>query len=200
MALRASRGGIRPAYPVSLGENENGLPAPGIRYYSHLALGRPPSFTASRKEIRGDPGWRLCLVEHFLLIYAMLGSETLTGGPSRMVVRVTELTDARLLQLFREVFEITYDDVTRTGVSRSTWVRIERGEEREHTAGVERRLQQIRALMAIVGQMPYLEAKEWAIRPLRGLGGKAPRHLVLSQTGLGYLLSRLRSRGELVAT
>ncbi|MBI3997788.1 MAG: hypothetical protein HY355_02055, partial [Armatimonadetes bacterium] len=62
-----------------------------------------------------------------------------------MVVRATELTDARVLQLFREVFEITYDEVTQTGISRSTWVRIERGEEREHTAGVVRKLQQIRA-------------------------------------------------------
>lgn len=107
--------------------------------------------------------------------------------------------DAQVLRLFRDLFGITLDEIERSGISRSTWVRIESGEERTHRPAVRRRLELIRALMEMVGHLPYLEARAWVDRPLRGVN-RTPRQLVLSPTGLGYLVSRLRSRGEQTAT
>lgn len=107
--------------------------------------------------------------------------------------------DAQVLRLFRDLFSITLDETERSGISRSTWVRIESGEERTHRPAVQRQLELIRALMEMVGHLPYLEARAWVDRPLRGVN-RTPRQLVLSPTGLGYLVSRLGTRGEQIAT
>lgn len=116
-----------------------------------------------------------------------------------MRAELRTLDDAQVLRLFRDLFGITLDEVDRTGISRSTWVRIESREERTHRLGVQRQLELIRNLMEMAGQRPYVEARGWVERPLRGIN-RSPRRLVLSPTGLGYLVSHLRSRGEQVAT
>lgn len=109
------------------------------------------------------------------------------------------LDDAQILRLFRELFAATLDEVESTGISRSIWVRIESGQERTHRPGVRQRLDLIRVLTEIVGQRPYIQARTWVDRPLRGVN-RTPRQLALSPTGLGYLVSRLRSQGEQTAT
>lgn len=116
-----------------------------------------------------------------------------------MATELQTLDDARVLRLFRDLFGATYDEVEGTGISRSTWVRIESREERTHRPGVEKRLQLIRALIEIVGQRSFVEVRTWVDRPLRGVN-RTPRQLALSSTGLGYLVSRLRSQGEQTAT
>ncbi|MGQ0568842.1 MAG: hypothetical protein ACT4P5_04810 [Armatimonadota bacterium] len=116
-----------------------------------------------------------------------------------METRLQIRDDAQVLRLFRDLFAITLDQVDGTGISRSTWVRIESGEEHTHRPGVQQRLDLIRALMEIVGQRPYIEARTWVDRALRGVN-RTPRQLALSPTGLGYLVSRLRSQGEQTAT
>lgn len=116
-----------------------------------------------------------------------------------MRAELRTLDDAQVLRLFRDLFGITLDEIDRTGISRSTWVRIESGEERTHRPGVQQRLESIRAIMEMVGHLPYFEARTWVDRPLRGIN-RTPRQLALSPTGLGYLVSRLRSRGEQTAT
>ncbi len=112
----------------------------------------------------------------------------------------TTRTDADVLRDVRDLFRLTLDEVAGTGISRRTWVRIEQGDAHELSSGVRTRLAQLREFMEIVGQTPYTEARAWAIRPLRTMGGKTPRDLVQTPTGLAYLIARLKSRGELVAT
>lgn len=43
--------------------------------------------------------------------------------------------------------------------------------------------------------LPPIEVRTWVDRPLRGVN-RTSRRLALSSTGLGYLVSRLRSQGE----
>ncbi len=112
----------------------------------------------------------------------------------------TTRTDADLLRDIRDLFRLTLDDVAGTGISRRTWIRIEQGGAHEPSPGVRARLAQLRVLMEIVGQMPYTAARAWAVRPLRTMGAKTPRDLIQTPTGLAYLISRLKSRGEFVAT
>lgn len=109
-------------------------------------------------------------------------------------VRVVERSDAELLQDFRALFRLTLDDVRYTGISRATWARVEAGEERDHSPGVQQRLARIREIIGLVGRMPYTEARTWAMRPLRGAENKTPRDLVQTVPGLTYLLTYLRSR------
>jgi len=112
----------------------------------------------------------------------------------------TRRTDADVLHDVRDLFRLTLDEIAGTGISRRTWVRIEQGDMHELSPGVRARLARLRMFMEIVGQMPYTAARAWAIRPLRTMGGKTPRDLVQTPTGLAYLTARLKSRGELVAT
>lgn len=116
-----------------------------------------------------------------------------------MATELQTMEDAQVLRMFRDLFAATLDEVESTGISRSTWVRIESGQERTRRPGVQQRLDLIRALMEIVGQRPYIQARTWVDRPLRGVN-RTPRQLALSPTGLGYLVSRLRSQGEQTAT
>ncbi len=109
------------------------------------------------------------------------------------------LSDADLLRSVRDLFQLTLDDVAISGISRRTWARIEAGEEREHTPGVQKRLRVLRDIMEIVNQWPYAYARRWAVTPLRGRS-KAPRDLVQTVVGMGYLRSLLRSAGEQTAT
>lgn len=88
-------------------------------------------------------------------------------------------TDAELLRNFRDLFRLTLDEVEATGISRSTWARIEQGLESEHRPGPVKRVQQIRRLMAVIGRMPYLEARAWAVRSINRRG-KTPRDLIMS--------------------
>ncbi len=110
-----------------------------------------------------------------------------------------ELSDAELLRSVRDLFQLTLDDVETTGISRRTWARIEAGEEREHTPGVQKRLAVLRDIMRTAGRWPYAYARRWAVTPLRG-GGKAPRVLIKTVVGMGYLRLLLRSAGEQTAT
>jgi uncharacterized protein (DUF2384 family) len=109
-------------------------------------------------------------------------------------------TDADLLSDVRDLFRLTLDQVAGIGISRRTWVRIEQGYEQEISDGVRARLAQLRTLMEIVGRMPYTEARAWAVRPLRTMKGKTPHDLIQTPTGSAYLISRLKSQGDLVAT
>jgi hypothetical protein len=108
------------------------------------------------------------------------------------------LSDADLLRSVRDLLQLTLDDVASSVISRRTWARIEAGEEREHPPGVQKRLGVLRDIMQIVNQWPYAYARRWAVTPLRGRG-KAPRDLVQTVVGMGYLRSLLRSAGEQTA-
>ena len=118
----------------------------------------------------------------------------------KIAMATTRRTDADVLHDVRDLFRLTLDEIAGTGISRRTWVRIEQGDMHELSPGVRARLARLRMFMEIVGQMPYTAARAWAIRPLRTMGGKTPRDLVQTPTGLAYLTARLKSRGELVAT
>jgi uncharacterized protein (DUF2384 family) len=111
----------------------------------------------------------------------------------------TALSDADLLRNVRDLFKLTLDDVVTSGISRRTWTRIEANEEHKHTPGVKKRLAALQDIMQIVGRWPYAYARRWAVTPLHG-GGKAPRDLVRTVIGMGYLRSLLRSAGEQMAT
>lgn len=129
----------------------------------------------------------------------MIGAEaTAMRAAPKPTVDVT-LSDADLLRSVRDLFQLTLDDVATSGISRRTWTRIEAGQEREHTPGVQKCLAVLRDIMQIVGRWPYAYARRWAVTPLRG-GGKAPRDLVRTVVGRGYLRSLLRSAGEQTAT
>lgn len=102
--------------------------------------------------------------------------------------------DAELLRSFRDLFRLTLDEVEVTRISRSTWARIEQGLETEHRPGVAKRVQQIRRLMAVIGRMPYLEARAWAVQPMNRRG-KTPRDLVTSGLfGINELFRHLAAR------
>jgi uncharacterized protein (DUF2384 family) len=131
----------------------------------------------------------------------VLDLDTFRATPyPRTAMATTTRTDADVLRDVRDLFRLTLDEVAGTGISRRTWVRIEQGDAHELSSGVRTRLAQLREFMEIIGQTPYTEARAWAIRPLRTMGGKTPRDLVQTPTGLAYLIARLKSRGELVAT
>ena len=105
---------------------------------------------------------------------------------------VDQRTDADLLKDFRDLFQLTLDDVASTGISRATWARIENGEAQQHSRGVQQRLQRLRDLMRLVGRMPYTEARAWATHPLRGVPERSPRDLARTVLGLSYLVRHLR--------
>jgi hypothetical protein len=109
------------------------------------------------------------------------------------------VSDSELLRSVRDLFHLTLDDVVTTGISRRTWTRIEADEEREHALAVQKRLAALRDIMHVVGRWPYAYARRWAVTPLRGRG-RAPRDLVSTVVGMGYLRSLLRSAGEQTAT
>jgi len=110
---------------------------------------------------------------------------------------ITTYTDAQLLRDFRDLFRISLDEVERLGISRRTWTRIEAREEHTHTAGVDKKIAQIRDLMGLVGKTPYSRARAWALEPLPGRRGKTPRTLILSGLlGLGGLLTDLHSQDD----
>jgi hypothetical protein len=109
------------------------------------------------------------------------------------------LSDADLLRSVRDLFQLTLDDVVTSGISRRTWTRIEANEERKHTPAVQKRLAALQDIMRIMGRWPYTYTRRWAVTPLHG-GGKAPRDLVQTVVGMGYLRSLLRSGGEQTAT
>lgn len=107
-------------------------------------------------------------------------------------------TDEELLRDFRDLFRLTLDEVDRTGISRRTWARIESGDEREHRPGVQAKVQQIRILMQLLSELPYGQVRQWAGRPLRGIG-KAPRSLIrTSSLGLNALIRHLVAQQEQV--
>ncbi len=62
-----------------------------------------------------------------------------------MATELQTMEDAQVLRTFRDLFAATLDEVESTGISRSTWVRIESGQERTHRPGVQQRLNLIRA-------------------------------------------------------
>jgi hypothetical protein len=113
---------------------------------------------------------------------------------------VVTYTDAQLLSDFRDLFRLTLDEVEATGISRSTWARIEQGLETSHRPGVEKRLHVIRLLMQQIGQMPYRDAREWAVQPLPRRT-KSPRDLVTSSLfGLNTLLRHLAAQHDFVVS
>jgi hypothetical protein len=119
-------------------------------------------------------------------------------GSDTMATRVQ--ADADLLRDFRDLFRLTLDEVDATGISRSTWARIEQESETSHRPGVAKRIEVIRRLMEQVGQMPYREARAWAIRPLPRRG-KSPRDLIsTSLFGINEVLRYLASRDDFVVT
>lgn len=105
-------------------------------------------------------------------------------------------TDAAVLQDFRDLFRLTLDEVEATGLSRSTWGRIEAGEPGDRRPGVVKRLAVFRTLLECVGQMSYPEARAWAVRPLPHRK-KTPRDIVLSGVGgSNYLIAELVGQQE----
>lgn len=111
-------------------------------------------------------------------------------------------TDAQLLQDFRALFRLSLEDIDpkTIGISRSTWARIESDVEHAHTPGVTKKIAQIRALMDIVGIMPYQEARRWAVSALPDRRRTTPRALILrSPFGLGGLLTELHAQDEQIA-
>jgi hypothetical protein len=109
-------------------------------------------------------------------------------------------TDADLLRDFRDLFRLTLDEVDPTGISRSTWARIEQGVETSHRPGVAKRIEVIRRLMERVGQMPYREARTWAVQPLPR-SRKSPRDLITAGLfGINEVLRHLASQHDFVVT
>ncbi len=109
-------------------------------------------------------------------------------------------TDADLLRDFRDLFRLTLDEVDATGISRSTWARTEQGIETSHRPGVAKRIEVIRRLMERVGQMPYREARAWAIQPFPRRG-KSPRDLIMAGLfGINEVLRHLASQRDFVVT
>ncbi len=109
-------------------------------------------------------------------------------------------TDADLLRDFRDLFRLTLDEVDATGISRSTWARIEQGLETSHRPGVAKRIEVIRRLMEQVGRIPYREARVWAIQPLPRRG-KSPRDLIAASLfGINEVLRHLASQRDFVVT
>lgn len=107
-------------------------------------------------------------------------------------------TDAAVLRDFRDLFRLTLDEVEATGLSRSTWARIEAGDTADRRPGVVKRLAVFRTLLTYVGRMSYTEARAWAVRPLPHRK-KTPRDIILS--GLGgsnYLIHELVGQVEQV--
>jgi hypothetical protein len=116
-----------------------------------------------------------------------MGSAMATVGAS---------TDAAVLRDFRDLFRLTLDEVEATGLSRSTWARIEASETADRRPGVVKRLRVFRTLLEYVGRMPYSEARAWAIRPLPHRR-KTPRDVILSGLGgCNYLIAELVGREE----
>ena len=129
----------------------------------------------------------------------MIGAEATAMRAAPKLTIDVGLSDADLLRSVRDLFQLALDDVVSSGISRRTWTRIEAGEEREHNPGVQKRLVALRDIMHIVGRWPYAYARRWAVTPLHA-GAKAPRDLVRTVVGTGYLRSLLRSAGEQTAT
>jgi hypothetical protein len=91
-----------------------------------------------------------------------------------MSMAVTAYTDAQLLRDFRDLFRLTPEEAAATGISAETWLAIENGAKGgAHRPGVEGKLQQLRALMDVVGAMPYSTARAWALTPLPDYQGRA---------------------------
>jgi len=112
------------------------------------------------------------------------------------VTAIRTYTDAAVLQDFRDLFRLTLDQVEATGVSRSTWGRIEAGAPGDRRPGVIKRLAVFRTLLEYVGQMSYPEARAWAVRPLPHRK-RTPRDVILSGVGgSNYLIAELVGQQE----
>ena len=106
--------------------------------------------------------------------------------------------DAAVLRVFRDLFRLTLGEVEVTGISRSTWARIEQGSKTSRRRGVARRVEAIRRLMERVGRMPYRDARTWAIHPLPHRG-KSPRDLIMtSPFGINEILRHVASQQDVV--
>jgi len=118
-----------------------------------------------------------------------------------MLMAVTAYTDAQLLRDFRDLFRLTPEEAAATGISAEMWLAIENGTKGEaDRPGLEAKLKQLRALMDVVGAMPYSTARTWALTPLPDYQGKSPRDLILSGIfGVGALLTHLGSQTEQIA-
>jgi len=111
---------------------------------------------------------------------------------------VTSYTDAAILGDVRDLFRLTLDEVEATGLSRSTWARIESGDSADRRPGVVKRLAVFRTLLEHVGRMSYPEARAWALRPLPHRR-KTPRDIMLSGPGgSNYLIRELVGQLETV--
>lgn len=116
-----------------------------------------------------------------------------------MTMATVTYTDAAVLRDFRDLFRLTLEEVEATGLSRSTWARIEAGDESDRREGVQKRLRVFRNLLSLVGKMSYTEARAWAVRPLPHRK-KTPRDIILSGiSGSNYLIAALVGREETVA-
>jgi len=108
----------------------------------------------------------------------------------------TTYTDAAVLRDFRDLFRLTLDEVEATGLSRSTWARIEAGDTADRRPGVVKRLAVFRTLLEYAGRMSYTEARAWAVRRLSHRK-KTPRHIILSgPDGSNYLITELVGQEE----
>ena len=107
--------------------------------------------------------------------------------------------DAALLRDFRDLFRLTLGEVEAMGISRSTWARIEQGIQTRRP-GVAKRIEVIRRLMERVGQMPYREARTWAIHPLQHRG-KSPRDLITANPyGINEVLRHVAGQHDVVVS
>ena len=103
--------------------------------------------------------------------------------------------DRELVREFRKVFDLTHEDLARvTGISVSTWERIERGatDRDRATRGVRSTLESIQEMMSYLDPIPYGELRRWATHG----GRRSPRDLMHRPGGFGQLLQQLRAQGD----
>ncbi len=105
--------------------------------------------------------------------------------------------DQELVRGFRKLFELTHEQLASvTGISVSTWERVERGDtDRDRaTRGVHKALEGIDEIMHYLDRVPYGTLREWAATP-RGRRG-SPIDLVHRPGGITQLLQQLRANGD----
>jgi len=105
--------------------------------------------------------------------------------------------DQELVRAFRALFELTHDELARvTGISVSTWERVERGETERARAsrGIRGALETIEEIMTYLDRIPYGDLRRWAARG--AASRRSPIDLVHRVGGVGQLLQQLRAQGD----
>ena len=114
---------------------------------------------------------------------------------ARETMTLVRTRDQELVEDFRKVFDLTHEELARaTGISVSTWERIERGAtDRDRTSrGVRNTLESIQEIMSYLYPIRFGDLRRWAVQG----GRRSPKELMRRVGGFGQLLQQLRSQGD----